>query len=99
MNPDKPADKARLLWDMSSDEKYKDPGSPIHRTLANGQSVMRQDRDSIFSDGEGQSAEGIRPFVDTLDLTTFKTERLFRSDKQGLEWASRLRRSRETTCS
>ncbi len=31
MNPDKPADKARLLWDMSSDEKYKDPGSPIHR--------------------------------------------------------------------
>ncbi|HEX4455001.1 MAG TPA: prolyl oligopeptidase family serine peptidase [Kofleriaceae bacterium] len=87
MNPDKPADKARLLWDMSSDEKYKDPGSPFHRTLANGQSVMRQDHDSIFLDGEGQSAEGIRPFVDTLDLTTFKTERLFRSDKQGLEWA------------
>jgi dipeptidyl aminopeptidase/acylaminoacyl peptidase len=86
MNPDKPADKARLLWDMSSDEKYKDPGSPVHRELANGQSVMRQDHDSIFLDGTGYSPEGIRPFADRLDLATFKTERLFRSEKQGLEW-------------
>ena len=76
----------RLLWDMSSDEHYKNPGSPVHKVLANGQWVMRQDGSSIFLSGEGATADGIQPFLDRLDLATLGSHRLWRSAKDGLEY-------------
>jgi dipeptidyl aminopeptidase/acylaminoacyl peptidase len=82
---DDPAQKQRLLWDMSSDEQYANPGSPVQHQLANGAWVMRQDGDTIYLDGEGASSDGDRPFLDRLDLKTLKTERLFRSEKSAFE--------------
>jgi dipeptidyl aminopeptidase/acylaminoacyl peptidase len=78
---DHPAQKPRLLWDLSTDERYKDPGSPVFRQLANGRRVIRQDADSIYLSGVGSSPDGDRPFLDRLNLKTLKSERLFRSDK------------------
>src|SRR5271170_983802 len=78
---DDPQTKPRLLWDLSTDEQYADPGDPVERQLANGVRVVRQDGNSIYLDGTGSSPEGDRPFLDRLDLQTFKSERLFRSDK------------------
>ncbi|MEX3639913.1 prolyl oligopeptidase family serine peptidase [Paraburkholderia sp. BR14320] len=75
----------RLLWDMSSHEQYADPGNPVMRTLPNGFSVIRKEGDSIFLAGAGASPHGDRPFLDRLDLATFKTQRLFRSDRSSLE--------------
>jgi dipeptidyl aminopeptidase/acylaminoacyl peptidase len=75
----------RLLWDMSSDEKYANPGMPVTRELANGVRVVQIDGDAMYLDGAGASPDGIRPFLDRLDLKTLKTERLFRSDKSALE--------------
>jgi dipeptidyl aminopeptidase/acylaminoacyl peptidase len=77
--------KPRLLWDLSTDESYADPGEPVNRQLANGSSVIRQDGDSIYLAGYGASPEGDRPFLDRLNLDTFKSERLFRSDKTSYE--------------
>jgi dipeptidyl aminopeptidase/acylaminoacyl peptidase len=77
--------KPRLLWDLSTDEKYKNPGSPIYRILANGAAVMRQDGDSIFLSGTGASPVGDRPFLDRLDLKTLDSQRLFRCDKSSYE--------------
>jgi dipeptidyl aminopeptidase/acylaminoacyl peptidase len=57
----------------------------VYRVLANGEQVIRQDRDAIFLSGEGASPDGDRPFLDHLDLKTLKTERLFRSDKTAFE--------------
>jgi len=71
----------RLLWDLSTDENYANPGRPVRRQLANGSWVIRQDGDSIYLAGVGSSPDGDRPFLDRLDLKTLKTERLFRSDK------------------
>ena len=85
VNVDDPKVKPSLLWDMSSDERYKDPGSPVYKVLPNGQWVMRQDGDTIFLRGQGASTEGDRPFLDRLDLKTRKSERLFRSEKTALE--------------
>jgi len=82
---DDPQQKPRLLWDLSTDESYKNPGSPISRQLANGSWVIRQDGDSIYLSGIGSSPDGDRPFLDRLDLKSLKTERLFRSDKTSLE--------------
>jgi dipeptidyl aminopeptidase/acylaminoacyl peptidase len=70
---------------MSSDEHYKDPGSPVYRVLPNGEWVVHKDGDSIFLRGEGASPEGDRPFLDRLDLKSRKSDRLFRSDKDALE--------------
>ena len=78
---DDPHRKPRLLWDLSADEHYADPGYPVERQLASGSSVIRQDGDSIYLSGTGSSPEGDRPFLDRLDLNTLKSQRLFRSDK------------------
>jgi dipeptidyl aminopeptidase/acylaminoacyl peptidase len=83
---DHPATKPSLVWDMSSDERYKDPGQPVHKTLPNGERVMRQDGDAIYLDGEGASVDGDRPFLDRFDLASRKSARLFRSDKTALEY-------------
>jgi dipeptidyl aminopeptidase/acylaminoacyl peptidase len=82
---DNPQQKPRLLWDLSTDERYANPGNPVQRVLANGSWVMRQDGDSIYLSGLGASPDGDRPFLDRLDLKTLKSERLFRSDKTSYE--------------
>jgi dipeptidyl aminopeptidase/acylaminoacyl peptidase len=83
---DAPAAKPSLLFDMSSDERYKDPGRPVYRVLPNGYSAVHQVGDAIFLSGSGATPEGDRPFLDRLDLKTHQTKRLFRSDEHGLEY-------------
>ncbi|WP_211443058.1 S9 family peptidase [Collimonas humicola] len=85
VNVDDAEQKPRLLWDLSTDEKYANPGSPVKRQLPNGATVLRQDGDAIFLSGVGASPDGDRPFLDKLDLKTLKSERLFRSDKSSYE--------------
>ncbi|MEO6920262.1 MAG: prolyl oligopeptidase family serine peptidase [Collimonas sp.] len=85
INVDDPQQPPRLLWDLSTDEKYANPGAAVRRQLPNGALVMRQDGDAIFLSGVGASADGDRPFLDRLDLKTLKSERLFRSDKTSYE--------------
>lgn len=85
INVDDSRTKPRLLGDISTDEHYKHPGTTVKRQLANGEWVLRQDGDSIYLSGVGSSPEGDRPFLDRLNLTTLKSERLFRSEKTCLE--------------
>jgi dipeptidyl aminopeptidase/acylaminoacyl peptidase len=85
LNVDEAKNSRRLIWDMSSDEKYADPGRPVRRQLANGASVIRVDGDTIYLSGAGSSPDGDRPFLDRFDLKTQKAERLFRSDKASYE--------------
>lgn len=85
MNVDDRRAIPRILWDMSSDEHYKDPGRPIYRELANGAWVIRQSGDSIYLSGVGSSPDGDRPFLDRLDLKTQTAQRLFRSEKTAFE--------------
>jgi dipeptidyl aminopeptidase/acylaminoacyl peptidase len=85
VNADDRQAKPRLLWDLSMDEMYKNPGVPVRRQLPNGPWVVRQDGDSIYLAGMGASPDGDRPFLDRLSLTTLKSERLFRSDKTSYE--------------
>jgi dipeptidyl aminopeptidase/acylaminoacyl peptidase len=75
----------RVVFDLSSDERYANPGNPVMRPLPTGQWVIRQDGNRIFFRGQGASPDGDRPFLDALDLTTLAKERLFRSDKAAYE--------------
>ena len=85
LDADDQQQKPRLLWDLSTDEHYANPGNPVRHYLANGVRVVRQDGDSIYLAGAGSSPDGDRPFLDRLDLKTLKSERLFRSDKTSYE--------------
>lgn len=72
-------DPPRLLWERSIHDRYGDPGSPLLRRLPNGQPVLWQHGESIFLVSSGATPNGDRPFLDRFDLTTQKSERLFRS--------------------
>ena len=85
VNVDDPKQPARVLWDLSSDELYGDPGRFVYRRLANGAYVVHQDGDAVFLRGQGASPQGDRPFLDRLDIRTGSTERLFRSDSDAYE--------------
>jgi dipeptidyl aminopeptidase/acylaminoacyl peptidase len=85
MDVDHPQTAPRVLWDLSSDEKYADPGRLIYRVQPDGQYLVRMQGDAIYLSGDGASADGDRPFLDRLDLATRRSERLFRSDHDSLE--------------
>jgi len=74
-----------LLWDLSTEEKYANPGNPLYRQQANGFWLLRIDGESIYLSGAGSSPNGDRPFLDRLDLKTRRSERLFRSGKDAYE--------------
>ncbi len=81
----RPLDKAHTLWDLSSDEHYADPGSPVYRMSPTGQWLVQLDGPAIFAAGSGSSTTGDHPFLDRLDLSTRKSTRLFHSDATALE--------------
>jgi dipeptidyl aminopeptidase/acylaminoacyl peptidase len=76
---------ARVIWDRSIQDRYRDPGVPVTRTLPNGRTVVRQHGESIFLIGAGSTPHGDRPFLDRLDLGSLKSERLFRSEEKQYE--------------
>jgi dipeptidyl aminopeptidase/acylaminoacyl peptidase len=75
----------RVIFDHSADEAYLDPGSPLLTVGPDGTRTVLQDGDDIYLRGDGASPEGDRPFLDRLNLTDLKTERLFRSPADGYE--------------
>jgi len=82
---DQPQAQARLLFDLSTDEKYANPGNFVYKRLPSGESVVRLEGDAVYLSGLGSSPDGDRPFLDKLELGTQKTQRLFRSDKTSYE--------------
>lgn len=78
----------RLLFDRSSEDRYADPGSFVETIGASGEPVLLTSRDRRFAylSGAGASAEGDRPFLDRIELTTGKTTRLWRSQAPHYEF-------------
>jgi dipeptidyl aminopeptidase/acylaminoacyl peptidase len=74
-----------VLFDRSFEDTYNDPGSPEMVKNQYGRYVLSVDNNNLIMTGQGASAEGNRPFVDLLDLTTKKTTRLWRSEGNYLE--------------
>src|SRR5436190_4695943 len=95
------ASEPRQLWDRIQDRAYENPGTPVIRRDSGaggfgggggggfggggGAGAIMQNGDFIFLTGQGSSPEGDRPFIDRLNLKTFETTRLFRSDAKVYE--------------
>jgi len=85
VDADQPGDEGRVLWNLSMDERYAHPGSPVYERLPNGASVVAREGDAIFLSGAGATPGGDRPFLDRLDLESGNTQRLFRSEPTAFE--------------
>ena len=80
IHTDRPETAPRLVWERSVRDRYRDPGTPLMRTLPSGERVLWQTGKAIYLSGSGASARGDYPFLDRFDLETFKTERLFQCE-------------------
>lgn len=79
VRPDTPSAAPELLFDVSSQDRYNDPGRPMTAPNAAGRSVMLLEDGAVFLSGNGASDEGHRPFVRRFDVGTQTTDELFRS--------------------
>ena len=81
-NPAIENSQLKTVFDRSSEDQYNDPGR--FQTLSNeaGFNVLLIDQKgkSLVLFGQGASPEGNRPFVDSYDINTGITKRLWRSE-------------------
>jgi dipeptidyl aminopeptidase/acylaminoacyl peptidase len=68
----------KVVFDLSINDAYGNPGEPITQVRPDGQRTMLQDGDEVYLVGQGASDSGDRPFLDKMSLKTLKKERLFR---------------------
>jgi dipeptidyl aminopeptidase/acylaminoacyl peptidase len=84
---DHPGASPRLIWSRNNQDRYKDPGRPLEKTLPGGSMAILQDGDNIFLTGLGSSPEGDHPFLDRFNIATLQSQRLFHCDDDHYETA------------
>ena len=92
-----PAATPKVLMDRSIRDRYGDPGRIVTVRDETGHSIARQDGDWIYRTGSGASPKGNLPFVDRQNMTTLKTERLWRCEEGTYESAVKIVSSDEST--
>ncbi len=73
--------KARLIFDLQTEDRYNNPGNFMTATDKSGHRVLQRSNDGqyLYLRGDGASREGEKPFLRRFNLQTLKTEELFRS--------------------
>ena len=81
VSPDHPAQAPALVREGSSEDRYRNPGTPATMLDEHGESrlIVTADGQSIYRLGEGASPEGDRPFIDRVNLQSGSSTRLFQS--------------------
>jgi dipeptidyl aminopeptidase/acylaminoacyl peptidase len=88
-NPSEPETKPVVLFDMSYEDSYNNPGSFVTAKNQFGENTLVINGDKMYLTGQGYSPEGVRPFFDEYNLKTKSTQRLWRADgKENLETIS-----------
>lgn len=82
IDPDQPEAPAVLLFDLSTEDRYNDPGSPQMKRSDYGTWVLNTTDNgrSLLMTGIGATPEGNRPFLAKLNIDTGDSEELWRSD-------------------
>jgi dipeptidyl aminopeptidase/acylaminoacyl peptidase len=78
-------DGARVIFDLSMDDAYGDPGSPLVALRADGRRTVLGDGTAIYLRGDGATPDGDRPFFDLFDLATLTATRLHESPPGSVE--------------
>jgi dipeptidyl aminopeptidase/acylaminoacyl peptidase len=77
--------ESRVIFDISADDAYGDPGTPLLTVHPDGTQTVLGDGTSIYLRGEGATPEGKRPFFDLFDLGTGSATRLHESPPGSVE--------------
>ncbi len=77
----RPGAAPKAIFELSSEDRYADPGSFLTTTTPGGTRVLQTTPDGRFAflEGSGASDGGDRPFLDRYELATGRTVRLWRS--------------------
>lgn len=78
----------KVIFDRSWEDQYNDPGFFETQWNKQGKPVLLtvDDDTKLYLRGQGASPEGNRPFVDTFDIVSQTTERLWRSQAPYYEY-------------
>jgi dipeptidyl aminopeptidase/acylaminoacyl peptidase len=85
VNADQGPSSAHPWFDLSENDAYASPGSPVSHQTDDGAWLVEQDGDWVYFTGVGSSPGGDRPFLDRRSLKTARSERLFRSGPEVYE--------------
>ncbi len=85
VNIDDPSITPKKIIDISSQDRYNDPGRPVSTITRAGEYILLQDKDWVYLSGSGASPKGDMPFLDKLNLKSMKKERLFQSSEGSYE--------------
>jgi len=75
---DNPEEAPKKIFDISTQDRYNDPGRPVYTITPSGEGILLQDKDVIYLSGSGASPKGDLPFLDSLDLKTMEKKRIIR---------------------
>ena len=78
-------DDARVIFDLSMDDAYSDPGAPLVTLRPDGRRTVLGDGTAIYLHGDGATPDGDRPFLDRFDLATRTATRLHESPPESVE--------------
>ena len=81
-----------LLFELSTEDRYSNPGFPLLKRQPNGRSTLltADNGNAIYLVGAGASPEGERPFLRKMNVNTSEQETLFRSKSPYYEYPVRL---------
>ncbi|HKA94900.1 MAG TPA: hypothetical protein VKD66_01435, partial [Streptosporangiaceae bacterium] len=78
-------DRRRVIFDLSADDAYSDPGAPLVVLHPDGSRTVLADGSAIYLRGDGATPDGDRPFFDRFDLATLTATRLHESPPGAIE--------------
>jgi dipeptidyl aminopeptidase/acylaminoacyl peptidase len=87
VTPGRPGAAPELLFDRSTEDRYRDPGRPVLGRNRFGRLVLQRSTDGarLFFSGVGASPEGSRPFLDEFDLANKRPRRIWQSEPPAYE--------------
>jgi dipeptidyl aminopeptidase/acylaminoacyl peptidase len=85
INVDNPNEAPKKIFDLSTQDRYNNPGDPVFTITPAGERVLLQDKDAIYLSGRGASPKGDMPFLDRMNLKTMAKKRLFQCSERSYE--------------
>ena len=80
INPSDPAAAPSLIFDRNYQDAYSDPGYPTSELGPHGEYVLKiRDDGTLLYRGKGASPDGVYPFMDSRDVRTGETTRLWQA--------------------
>lgn len=83
-------DSREVVFSMSAEDSYNDPGSFEMTRNDYGKSVLLKEKNTLFLSGQGASPDGDRPFLRSYDIKSGNTEEIWRSQAPYYEYVAQV---------